>query len=77
MYDSEACMKTVNDVTTGLKGLKYKKDKLQALKDNIQIRYRGFGGEDWQTNWSLGGKIDKQTGLKEGRSFQFQNWLKF
>jgi len=35
-----------------LKNLKYKKDKLQALKDNIQIRYKGFEWEDWQTNWS-------------------------
>ena len=55
MYDSEACMKTVNDVTAGLKSLKYKKDKLQALKDNIQIRYRGFGWEEWKTPWSHGG----------------------
>ena len=38
-----------------LKNLKYKKDKLQALKDNIQIRYKGFEWEDWQTNWSGGG----------------------
>ena len=54
MWDSEACMKTVNDVTTGLKVLKYKKDKLQALKDNIQIRYKGFGWDDWKTQWSHG-----------------------
>ena len=55
MWDSEACMKTVNDVTTGLKNLKYKKDKLQALKDNIQIRYKGFGWENWKRHWSHGG----------------------
>ena len=55
MWDSEACMKTVNDVTSGLQGLKYKKDKLQALKDNIQIRYRGFGWEEWKTPWSYAG----------------------
>ena len=56
MWDSEASMKTINDVTAGLKCLKYKKDKLQALKDNIQIRYKGFGWEDWKTQWSHGNK---------------------
>ena len=50
MWDSEACMKNPNDVTSGLKKLKYKKDKLQALKDNIQIRYRGFGWDEWKTH---------------------------
>ena len=55
MWDSETCMKTVSNVTSGLKNLKWKKDKLQALKDNIQIRYRGFGWDDWQTYWSHGG----------------------
>ena len=29
--------------------LVYKKDKLQAMKDNIQIRYRGFGWDEWKT----------------------------
>ena len=55
MWDSEACMKTANDVASCLKSLKYKKDKLQALKDNIQIRYKGFGWENWHTHWSSGG----------------------
>lgn len=56
MWDSEACMKTPNDVTSGLKNLKYKKDKIQALKDNIQIRYRGFGWDEWKTHWSHASK---------------------
>ena len=43
MYDSDACWKTVGDVTSGLKKLQYKKHKKQALKDNIMIRYKGFG----------------------------------
>ena len=55
MWNSEACMKTLNDVNSCLKNLNYKKDKLQALKDNIQIRYKGFGWEEWKTNWSSGG----------------------
>ena len=49
-------MKTSNDVTSGLKKLKYKKDKLQALKDHIQIRYRGFGWDEWKTYWSHASK---------------------
>jgi len=56
MWDSEACMKTPNDVTSGLKNLKYKKDKIQALKDNIQIRCRGFGWDEWKTHWSHASK---------------------
>ena len=52
MYNSDACWKTVADVTSGLKKLKFKKDKKQALKDNILIRYRGFGWEEWHTTWS-------------------------
>jgi len=48
-------MKTANDVASCLKSLKYKKDKLQALKDNIQICYKGFGWENWHTHWSSGG----------------------
>ena len=28
---------------------------MQALKDNIQIRYKGFGWEEWKTAWSSGG----------------------
>ena len=52
MYDSAACWKTISEVTNGLKKLKYKKDKLQALKDNIQMRFKGFGWDDWKTAWS-------------------------
>ena len=35
--------------------MKYKEDKEQALKDNIQIRYKGFGWTDWKTQWSHAG----------------------
>ena len=55
MWDSEACWKTNSDIVNGLKNLKHKKDKLQALKDNIQIRYKGFGWDEWKTHWSHGG----------------------
>ena len=46
MYKSDACWKTVGEVTADMKKLKFKKDKMQSLKDNIQIRYKGFGWID-------------------------------
>ena len=35
MWDSEACWKTVAEVTAGLRGMKTKGGKVAALKDNI------------------------------------------
>ena len=46
MYKSDACWKTVGEVMAGMKKLKFKKDKMQSPKDNIQIRYKGFGWID-------------------------------
>ena len=56
MWDSDACWKTVSDVTNGLKRLKYQKDKFEALRNNILIRYKGFQWDDWKTQWSRDGK---------------------
>ena len=56
MWDSDACWKTLSDVNDGLKRLKYKKDKFEALRNNILIRYKGFGWEDWKTPWSKNGR---------------------
>ena len=55
MWNSDACWKTIGAVTEGLKKLITKKDKIAALKDNIQIRYKGFGWEECRTQWSKGG----------------------
>ena len=49
MGDSKACRHTVGDGSRNLKKLNYIKDKLQALKDNIQIRYKICGWEEWKT----------------------------
>ena len=57
MYKSDACWKTVAEVTAGVKKLKFKKDKMQSLKDNIQIRYKGFGWVDWKSQWSSAGSV--------------------
>ena len=56
MYGSERCWKTTDKVREGMKGLRYKKDKEQALKDNIQMRFRGLGWVDCHTTWSKDGK---------------------
>ena len=55
MYDTPVCWKTAQEVTAGLKSLTTKKDKYEYLKNNIQIRYKGFGWEDWKTKWSNAG----------------------
>ena len=52
MWSSAACQKTIGAVTKGSKNIKYKKDKLGALKDNIQIRYLGLGQEKCKKQWS-------------------------
>ena len=44
--------KTVADVRKGVKYLKYNKDKMAVLRDNIQIRYLGMGRADAKKNWS-------------------------
>ena len=46
------CWKTAKEVSEGLKKLKYQKDKLRALKDNILIRYKGLGFAECKTTWS-------------------------
>ena len=51
MCSSDACWNTIRAVTEVLKKLKYKKDKLGALKDNIQIRYLGLGWNKCKTRW--------------------------
>ena len=43
MWGTAACWTTVSQINKGLKGLKFKKDKQQALKDNIQMWWKGFG----------------------------------
>ena len=35
-----------------MKDLKYNKDKMLGLRENIQMHYLGMGRADAQTNWS-------------------------
>ena len=49
LWDSGAACKTIPDVTRRLKFLRYKKEKLQMLKDNIQIRVLGMGWSQLKT----------------------------
>ena len=53
MWDSEACWKTVTDVTTGLRRIKTKGVKIASLKDNIRIRWKGLGWEECETRWTV------------------------
>ena len=52
MWDSERAWKTPSEFKKGLKEIKFKRDKIAALQDNIQMHYLGMGREDAQTNWS-------------------------
>ena len=55
MWDSEACWKTVAEVTAGLRDIKTKGGKFTALKDNIRIRWKGLGWMECETRWSVDG----------------------
>ena len=55
MYRSDACWKTVREVSNGVKVLKTKKDKYEALKENIKIRVIGFGWDQFHQAWSKDG----------------------
>ena len=52
MYELDRSWKTVAAVRKGLKDLKYNKDKIAGLRENIQMHYLGMGRADAQTNWS-------------------------
>ena len=43
MWDSDRWWKTAAEVRRGVKQFKYNKDKDQGLKDNIMMRFKGFG----------------------------------
>ena len=43
MWFSERCWKTSAEVRAGMRALQFKKDKEEALKDNIRIRWLGMG----------------------------------
>ena len=55
MYRSDACWKTVREVSNGVKKLNTKKDKYEALKENIKIRVIGFGWDQFHQAWSKDG----------------------
>ena len=50
MYESDRAWKTIASVRKGLKDLKYNKDKMAGLRDNIQMHYLGMGRADNQRN---------------------------
>ncbi len=56
MKNSDRYWKSAAEVKAGLRKLNYVKDKEAALKDNINIRFLGFGWVDCHTTWSKNGK---------------------
>ena len=56
MWDSERAWKTIGEIKRGLKTIKYKGDKIDALKDTIQMHYLGMGRDKAKTNWSKASK---------------------
>ena len=56
MWYFHKCCKTATAVTTRLKDLTYNKDKLDMMKDNIQIRAIAFLGGEFKTQWSKDGR---------------------
>ena len=56
MGNSDACWKTVGEVTAGLKRIKTKGARIEALKDNIRIRWKGFGWSECETQWTVHGR---------------------
>ena len=56
MWYYHKCYKTAPEVTTRLKDLTYNRDKIDILKDNIQIRVISFGWEELKTQWSKDGR---------------------
>ena len=53
MWDLEVFWKTVTDVTTGMRRIKTKSGKIASLKDNIRIRWKGLGWEEFETRWTV------------------------
>ena len=57
MWDSEACWKTITNVTTGLRRIKTKNGKIASLKNNIRIRWKGLGWEECETRCTVFGHV--------------------
>ena len=56
MWYSHKFCKIATEVTKRLKALTFKKDKLDMLNDNIQIRVIEFGWEKLKTQWLKDGR---------------------
>ena len=55
MWNSDACWKTVREVSDGLRRIKTKSGKYASLKDNIRIRWKGLGWMECETRWTVDG----------------------
>ena len=57
MWDSDACWKTVGAVTEGLRKIPTKGGKIETLKDNIRICWKGLGWAECETKWQVDGHV--------------------
>ena len=57
MSKSKTCWKTEEEVDWDLPQIKSKNDKLNVVKENIQMRVKGYGWKDFAHPWSKNGKL--------------------
>ena len=69
MYKSSGCWKSANEVNRGLRQLQTKKDKYESIKENINIRVKGFGWTQFRQSWSKDGKQHSVEFLAEKLKF--------
>ena len=69
MYNSSGCWKSANEVNRGLRQLQTKKDKYESIKENINIRVKGFGWTQFHQSWSKDGKQHSVEFLAEKLKF--------
>ena len=65
MSHSPACWKTNAEMNNNLNKMKFKKDQLQALKDNINIRVIGYNWKQFEITWSINGRMKSVDELKD------------
>ena len=53
MYSGTTCLKTIQEVDSGLAALKLQPQRFQALQENIRIRVLGFVRRQYHIQWSL------------------------
>ena len=56
LWHSDRAWNDIGEVRKGVKALKFKKDKVAVLQDNIRMHYLEMGKDDPKTNWQKNNK---------------------